>query len=254
MRWSASTGRRGRRETTTMAVPNVEIEPMTTQARATRATPAKAGRRGASPARPSRRAASKARVRGELLSAARQLFAAQGVTTTTMDDIAKAASVSRATAFNYFPSKTLLLEALTHEMEDRFMAHIEKMFATPATAAERLALLFQWTAQSIESVPRLHRVLIGASEATYGLTKESGVRTARMHRAFASILEAGRRDGNVRRDIPTETLAEIVGGTYVGILHAWRVASKYPLRRRMAEATAALGELVTARTVSERAQ
>jgi AcrR family transcriptional regulator len=225
----------------------METRLMTTRARTTRATGTDGSTRRSGTARPSRRAASKARVRGDLLAAARRLFAARGVTTTTMDDIAKAAMVSRATAFNYFPSKTLLLEALTHEMEDRFMGHIEKMIATPATAAERIAQLFQWTAQSIESVPRLHRVLIGASEATYGLTKESGVRTARMHRAFASILEAGRRDGNVRRDIPTETLAEIVGGTYVGILHAWRVASKYPLRRRMAEATAALGELVSAR-------
>jgi len=228
-----------------MSVWKLETRLVTTSARATRSMATDGSTRKAATPRPSRRAASKARVRGELMAAARKLFAARGIATTTMDDIAKAASVSRATAFNYFPSKTLLLEALTHEMEDRFIGHIEKMFATPATAAERIALLFQWTALSIESVPRLHRVLIGASEATYSLIKESGVRTARMHRAFASLLEAGRRDGNVRRDIPTETLAEIVGGTYVGILHAWRVGSKYPLRRRMAEAAAALGELIT---------
>ncbi len=227
---------------------------MTTKARTTRETGPDGATRKAAKGQPSRRDASKARVRGDLLAAARRLFAAKGVATTTMDDIAKAAAVSRATAFNYFPSKTLLLEALTHEMEDRFMAQIERMLETPATAAERIALLFQWTADNIERVPRLHRVLIGASEATYGLVKESGVRTARMHRAFASLLEAGRREGNVRRDIPTETLAEIVSGSYVGILHAWRVASKYPLRRRMGEATAALGELVSAKVASERSQ
>jgi len=60
------------------------------------------------------------------------------------------------------------------------------------------------------------------------------------------VLDAGRRDGDVRRDVPTEVLAEIVGGSYAGILHAWRVARRYPLRRRLDVAALALGELISA--------
>ena len=193
---------------------------------------------------PSRRADGKARVRAGLLAAARHLFARQGVAATTMDDIARLADVSRATAFNYFPTKQALLAALVHEMEARFLHVIDAQFDRPASAAERIAALFSWTAAKVEETPELSRVLIGASEATFGAAADSGARTARTHRAFTRVLDTGRREGNVRRDVGSEVLAEIVGGTYAGILHAWRVGRRYPLRRRLDAAALALGELI----------
>jgi AcrR family transcriptional regulator len=188
---------------------------------------------------PSRRADGKARVRAALLAAAR-------VADTTVDDIARVAQVSRATAFNYFPSKQALLGALVHEMEARFLHIMELQLDEPATAAQRIAALFSWTAAKVEETPELSRVLIGASETTFGAAPDSGVRTARTHRAFVRILAAGRRAGNVRADLAPQVLAEIVGGTYGGILHAWRVARRYPLRRRLDAAALALGELIAA--------
>lgn len=193
----------------------------------------------------SRRADGKARVRAALLTAARGLFARQGVADTTMDDIARLAAVSRATAFNYFPSKHLLLAALVREMEARFLHIMDAQFDRPASAAERIAALFSWTAGKVEETPELSRVLIGASETTFGAAPDSGVRTARTHRAFTRVLDAGRREGNVRRDVPTEVLAEIVGGSYGGILHAWRVSRRYPLRRRLDAAAVTLGEMIS---------
>ena len=198
------------------------------------------------PARPprSRRADGKARVRAALLAAARTLFARQGVAATTVADIARLAAVSRATAFNYFPCKQALLAALVHEMEARFLHVFEAQFARPGTAAERLAALFSWTAAKVEETPELSRVLIGASETTFGAAPDRGARTARTHRAFVRVLEAGRREGNVRRDVPTVVLADIVGGSYAGILHGWRVARRFPLRRRLDAAAAALAGLI----------
>jgi AcrR family transcriptional regulator len=201
------------------------------------APPAPAGLR-------SRRADGKARVRAGLLAVARQRFARRGVAGTTMDDIARRAGVSRATAFNYFPSKNLLLEALVHEMEARFLQVIDAQLDRPATAAQRIGALFSWTAQRVGETPELSRVLIGASETTFGATRDSGVRTARVHRAIMRVLEAGKRDGNVRTDLSTAVLAEIVGGSYVGILHAWRVGRSYPLVRRLEEAAHALAGFI----------
>jgi len=154
--------------------------------------------------------------------------------------------VSRATAFNYFPSKQALLAALVHEMEARFLHIMDAQFDHPASAAQRLAALFSWTAAKVEETPELSRVLIGASETTFGAAPDSGARTARTHRAFTRVLDAGRREGNVRRDVPTAVLADIVGGSYAGILHAWRVGCRYPLRRRLDAAAVALGELIAA--------
>ncbi len=57
----------------------------------------------------------KARRRDEIVSAARDLFARQGIDATTMADIAAAAEVSPPTVFNYFGSKDGILIAMITE-------------------------------------------------------------------------------------------------------------------------------------------
>jgi hypothetical protein len=122
---------------------------------------------------------------------------------------------------------------------------IDAQLEQPASAAQRIAALFGWTAQRVAETPELSRVLIGASETTFGATRDSGVRTARVHRAIMRVLRAGQREGNVRTDLSTAILAEIVGGSYAGILHAWRVSHRYPLARRLGEAAHALADFIT---------
>lgn len=69
----------------------------------------------ASPAMPGLRDRKKARRRDEIVSAARDLFARQGIDATTMADIAAAADVSAPTVFNYFGSKDGILIAMISE-------------------------------------------------------------------------------------------------------------------------------------------
>jgi len=57
----------------------------------------------------------KARRRDEIISAARDLFARQGIDATTMADVAAAAGISAPTVFNYFGSKDGILIALISE-------------------------------------------------------------------------------------------------------------------------------------------
>lgn len=69
----------------------------------------------ASLAMPGLRDRKKARRRDEIVSAARDLFARQGIDATTMADIAAAAEVSAPTVFNYFGSKDGILIAMITE-------------------------------------------------------------------------------------------------------------------------------------------
>ncbi|QYZ70036.1 TetR/AcrR family transcriptional regulator [Neotabrizicola shimadae] len=66
-------------------------------------------------AKPGLRDRKKARRRDEIIAAARELFAAQGIDATTMADIAAAAEVSAPTLFNYFGSKDGILIAMISE-------------------------------------------------------------------------------------------------------------------------------------------
>jgi AcrR family transcriptional regulator len=64
---------------------------------------------------PSLRDRKKTRRRAEIMAAAKELFARQGVDATTMADIAAAAEVSAPTVFNYFGSKDGILTAMIEE-------------------------------------------------------------------------------------------------------------------------------------------
>jgi AcrR family transcriptional regulator len=57
----------------------------------------------------------KTRRRAEIIAAAKELFARQGIDSTTMADIAAAAEISAPTVFNYFGSKDGILIAMIDE-------------------------------------------------------------------------------------------------------------------------------------------
>ena len=62
--------------------------------------------------------------REEILNTALELFARQGVTHTTMQDIARAAGISKGLIYNYFTSK----EDLLHELMASFIRHLHDYF------------------------------------------------------------------------------------------------------------------------------
>ncbi|MCM2294125.1 TetR/AcrR family transcriptional regulator [Allorhizobium sp. BGMRC 0089] len=66
-------------------------------------------------AEPGLRSRKKAKRRDEIISAAKELFARQGIDATTMADIAAACGISAPTVFNYFGSKDGVLIALISE-------------------------------------------------------------------------------------------------------------------------------------------
>lgn len=66
--------------------------------------------------------------RTQLLATAIDVFAEMGIERAGHSDIAKRAGVSTATVFNYFPSRTALVEAVLERIE----AAVESMFATLA--------------------------------------------------------------------------------------------------------------------------
>ena len=124
-------------------------------------------------------------------------------------------AVSRATAFNYFPSKHLLLAALVHEMESRFLHVMEAQLPgrrAPPTASARCSA---GPRARHSETPQLSRVLIGASETTFGAAPDSGVRTARVHRALCACSPRG-TSGATFAATADRMLAEIVAAAAPG--------------------------------------
>ena len=85
--------------------------------------------------------------REALEEAATELFLEHGYQATTVDDIAARAGVSRATFFNYFPTKSAVLWVEV----DRALEALERALASGASLAESLRLVTD--ALGRESVP-----------------------------------------------------------------------------------------------------
>ncbi len=84
----------------------------------------------------------KEQARRQIIDSAARLFAAGGIASTTMDEIAAAADVSVATLYNYFGSKTALLLAAAEEDTNAMLEEGATVLARPgshpAKAVKRL--------------------------------------------------------------------------------------------------------------------
>jgi AcrR family transcriptional regulator len=128
------------------------------------------------------RSAQKARTRAALVAAARDLVAAG--TTPTVEDAAEAASISRTTAYRYFPTKRALLLAAHPEIATKSMLPDDP----PTDAAERLdAVVRNFSAMIVDTEPQQRTMLRLSLEAT---TAEREALPLRQGRAIAWIAEA----------------------------------------------------------------
>ena len=67
--------------------------------------------------------------RGQILSAAKELFSRNGFEATTVQDVASAASVAVGTVYHHFPDKRAILLSLIDAWGERMLAQRRREFA-----------------------------------------------------------------------------------------------------------------------------
>lgn len=167
-----------------------------------------------------RRELNKLHTREALLNAARDAFVENG-TFTTIDEIADRALVSRATFFNYFPSKDELLGALYDELIVRLEEVVEELLASDLTTGQRIARLFLDFAERASGPSKF--LLAFTAELDRAATIEQvGERGEHLRGLIARILRAGQDVGDLRDDHSVEFLAQMVAGMYLAAMqHGW---------------------------------
>jgi AcrR family transcriptional regulator len=168
-----------------------------------------------------------------ITAAATALFQTLGYDETTMSDIAEHAQVSRATLFNYFPTKGDLLMAIAQgllgqEIEPRIRAALGAQLGTLDT----LRALFTEVEGIIVKYPALTRAMV--SEFSRGTGVFGGVQngqTTGFAGAIYAVIGMGQRRGEVRTDMDAGYLASTVN-----VLHtaAFIHAEQDPVRYRAA--------------------
>ncbi|RVW02509.1 TetR/AcrR family transcriptional regulator [Rhodococcus spongiicola] len=194
-----------------------------------------------------RRERNKRQTRGRLLASASGLFAEQGVDGTTVEDIADGAHVSRATFFNYFPSKDELLADLHTSHMDALAGVIDDLLTQDLTTGDRIVRLFDDFVQTAKDLPGYLRVVTGEQLRDLASPEVSVERTEHFNEQILRILEPGIECGEVRTDYSPMFLAEMVSAIYTSTIRCWRQDRGYDLEDGFGKAARYAAESVTPR-------
>jgi AcrR family transcriptional regulator len=146
----------------------------------------------------------------QILDAAVATFQNLGIRRTTMDDIARAARLGRATVYRRFPQKSDLVKAaLVHELR-RFLSEVDDRIATAPTVRERLVEGFVAGVAGVRDHPLLSRLLATEPQDVLPyLTVDGGPIIAVARAYLAELIRHGVAAGELDAADPDRT-AEIM--------------------------------------------
>lgn len=162
----------------------------------------------------------------EMVRCAYELFVRDGYDDVSMDAISEAAGVSRATLFNYFARKEMILPEIARLRVERLKAfarqHGEEQ---PATVQEITGFVVQ-IAREHERMARGHRklmMLVWSQQASHSYLLE---RRAEAIEALASMLE---RMPRRKKLFPARVAAEMIFAVLMATALEWMMNEKHPV-------------------------
>jgi AcrR family transcriptional regulator len=174
---------------------------------------------------PTRRARNRAQQRQRILDAAFALFAERGFEDVTVEDVARAAGVARATVFNHFSSKQGLVEAITVGVLRAYEAMLEAALADDRTPVPRLLrALFDGMGAGIESARRFQRGVfreIARLQLGFDEGGPADCVNAANHERLVKLFRRGQERGEIRREHAPEALAAALSHLANGTITRW---------------------------------
>jgi len=157
----------------------------------------------------------------KIIDAAVRLFAAQGYDATSVQEVVKAAEVTKGALYHYFRSKDDLLFEIYRLLITAQSADMDRIIALGLSAAdtvrEILASLVVSTAERVDEtavfVRELHRL---GEERMADFRAER----RRYHETFLAVVEKGQADGEFSSAVPADTVVRIAVGV-VNQLPMW---------------------------------
>ena len=182
----------------------------------------------------------KQEVREKILAAAFDLFLAQGVNATKIEEICERADVANRTFFNHFASRQDMMRALA----ERRLVNLHDVFFDRGDEAipVRLVGVFDDIAIALVKSGDTYREMIGEMLAASGYGIQRGFN---LHDTFVELVKEGVARGEVSQRHDPETLADIIVGALSGGIVNWTVDGTYSLETNLHNLGVALAELLT---------
>ena len=140
----------------------------------------------------------------QIVAAATRLFIGQGLDGTSMSEIAAAVGGSKATLYNYFPSKEKLFTEVMLQAAEKLKGRIFDVLDTPMPVKEKLQkfakeyLAFLMSPEMLEIrrtiLSEVHKLAVGPEIYERGIKKKWG--------HMATALEKAMNDGEIKKADP----------------------------------------------------
>ncbi len=169
--------------------------------------------------------------RANLLSAALKLFGENGVTATRLEDIARAAGVSRGALYWHFDGKGDIIIELLKTRTDSFFHVLDEALGVAGDPLDRIS-------GALNSLMRHHEndvvfrdammleferaILDDRDNRFHAYLKQT---TERYVKVFSAIIEEGKQYGSIRDDFPTPYLLQFLGALTTGVFMEYRLLS-----------------------------
>ena len=156
----------------------------------------------------------KIKTRSRIREAANRLFLEHGFEETTVDSIVEAANVSKGTLYTYFKRK----EDLLLEYGWRRLEHMRALLPSAlgiANFEDALSLIVTTVIRDKAWSPEVIRLTINEMNQSPGLAESSP------HLILKPLIEVAQARGQIRQDLPAETLARFVLRNVLGALQEW---------------------------------
>jgi AcrR family transcriptional regulator len=181
----------------------------------------------------------KQEVREKILAAAFDLFLAQGVAATKIEEICERADVANRTFFNHFATRQDMIRALA----ERRLVNLHDVFFDrgdePVPA--RLIGVFDDIAVTLVKSGDSYREMIGEMLTAGGYGIQRGFN---LHDTFVELVKEGVTRGEVSERHDPQTLADIIVGALSGGILNWTVDATYSLETNLHNLGVALADLL----------
>jgi AcrR family transcriptional regulator len=178
-------------------------------------------------------------MREKILMAAFDLFLAQGVAATTIEEICERADVANRTFFNHFATRADMIRALAERRLVNLHDVVFDRADEPIPA--RLVGVFDDIGATLVKSGDTYRELIGEMLATSGYGIQRGFN---LHETFGELIKEGVSRGEVSARHDPDTLADIIVGALSGGIVNWTIDRTYSLDTNLHNLGVALADLL----------
>jgi AcrR family transcriptional regulator len=160
----------------------------------------------------------KAETRLRIKEAALSLFAEQGYEATTVEQIAKQAGVAKGTFFNYFSAK----DELICDLQGMFVVtELSKLIEKPGPLMPRMQMLIFQLVQGHSLNKQQTRAMFQAIFGSQRALEAHNRMIDELMEVIVPIVAFGQQNGELRKDMPAEMIAQLAFKTYFGALTVW---------------------------------